>query len=131
MSHEFNIKIEQHISTHERDLEEEAWQIQRNAGEVRQEDATMVAPPEAEEPTTAAAKKDEAETQRESRRLLAATTSTPGWLLQMFPLGDDVCLVHVQHRNSQLPHFQARFADGSKHAGKILANSSSQLFFVM
>ena len=54
------------------------------------------------------------------RKLLAATTTTPGWLLAMFPLGEDISLVHIQHRNHQLPHFQARFLDGSKHDGKML-----------
>ena len=61
---------------------------------------------------------DAAETQRKSRKLLAATTSTPPWLLSMFPLGDEVTLVHIQHRDKQLPHFQCRFGDGSKHSGK-------------
>ena len=85
----------------------------------------MVVEHETERPEDATTGKDAAEIQRESRRLLAATTSTPDWLLSMFPLGNDITLVHVQHRNSQLPHFQARFTDGSKHAGKRLGSASS------
>ena len=76
----------------------------------------------AEDPETPAAPPDRlennAETQRRSRKLLAATTSTPAWLLSMFPLGPEVTLIHIQHRDKQLPHFQCRFTDGSKHGGK-------------
>ena len=75
--------------------------------------------------------KAEAETQEvqsKSRKLLAATASTPAWLQELFPLGSDVVLMHVEHRNHNLPHFQARFSNNLRHAGKLLDCIQSSIF---
>ena len=56
-----------------------------------------------------------------SRRLLSSAQTTPQWLLDKFPLGQDTVLIHLQHKDHVLPHFQVRFSNGTKHDGKHLA----------
>ena len=65
----------------------------------------------------------EAKRKNRCRKMLSATTNTPAWLLETFPMPEDVILTHVQHKGGVLPHFQVRMVGGdsfeNKHQGCI------------
>ena len=105
-------------------MQDNDWKVQRqkpaneHGDAAHAEDDAKKAPEE-----HAMVEKTEAQTQQaqsQSKKLLASTASTPAWLRELFPMGSDVILMHIEHRNQNLPHFQARFSNNLKHAGKRL-----------
>ena len=55
---------------------------------------------------------------RASRRLLSTSASVPAWLRERFDMRADVQVVHVQHADNLLPHFQVKLPAGEQHLGR-------------
>ena len=101
--------------------QDEEWHVQRVVEPQEQEETqAIVEPPGAVVPECEPDTQNAKDVQARSRKLISSATTTPEWLLKLFPLGEDVTMVHIQHKSNVLPHFQARFVNGTKHAGKLL-----------
>ena len=79
------------------------------------------------EPPPAPADRPSGEEDR-SRKLLSSCTSLPSWLATMIPFPENVVLVHVVHKDSTLPHFQARLPGQETHNAKRLVLNMLYVF---
>ena len=72
------------------------------------------------------------EVARKSRKLLSRTAAIPDFLNANFEMRQDVTVVHVQHSNTVLPHFQCRLPAGEMHLGKFPNTTMhSYLYFLL
>ena len=69
------------------------------------------------------------EVARESRKLLSKTAAIPEFLNAKFEMRSDVTVVHVQHSNTVLPHFQCRLPAGEMHLGKFRNENYGLILF--
>ena len=57
---------------------------------------------------------------RASRKLVSTTETIPDFLTAKFPMPDDIKMVHIIHKTTTLPHFQAKLPSGLSFEGKSL-----------